>query len=138
MGFNRENLVIFRIDPRLSGYNTANMPVLYKRVIERLEAIPGVTSATLSRHPLLSGSLMSNQVSVQGHAPEPGEDDNLLINVVAESFFKTMEMPILLGRGLTPRDDEHSANVAVINQTMARKYFGDTNPIGPTIWLRHS
>src|SRR5262249_46459377 len=56
VGFNRENLVIFRVDPRLNNYNDAQVANLYERMVERLEAVPGVRSATMSRHPLLSGS----------------------------------------------------------------------------------
>jgi predicted permease len=52
------------------------------------------------------------------------------VNLVAANFFETMGMPIVLGRGLNPRDDERAPKVAVVNQTMARKYFGDESPIG--------
>jgi predicted permease len=130
VGFNRENLLLFKIDPELTGYKDAQIMNLYQQLVERIEAVPGVRSVTLSRHPLLSGRSRFGPISAQGYAPQSGEDDDVYANIVAPNFFETMEMPILLGRSLSPRDDQHAPKVAVINQTMARKYFGDENPIG--------
>jgi predicted permease len=130
LGFNRENLLLFRVDPMLSGYNRAQITNLYQQIIERIEAVPGVRSATLSRHPLLSGSARNGPVFVQGQPPRPDEENIVYTNPVEASFFETMEMPILFGRSLSPRDDERAPKVAVINQTMARRYFGDENPVG--------
>jgi predicted permease len=128
VGFNRENLLLFRVDPRLSGYSGPQIANLYSRVTERIEAVPGVRSATISRHPLLSGARRSSSISVQGSVHESSAV--VYINLISASFFETMEIPILVGRSLSPRDDERAPKVAVINQTMARKFFGEDNPIG--------
>ena len=128
VGFNRENLLLFRVDPRLSGYESAQIPDLYRRMTERIEAVPGVRSATLSRHPLLSGSARNSNITVLGEANQ--SDESVYSNTVAANFLETMEMPLLLGRGLTAHDDARAPKVAVVNQAMARKYFGETNPIG--------
>ncbi len=130
VGFNSENLLLFRVDPRLSGYKGPQIASLYRRMIEGIESVPGVRSATLSRHPLLSGSARTVSVSVQGHTSQEGEDSDLLVNTVAPNFLETMGIPLLFGRSLTPHDDERAPKVAVINQAMARKYFADDNPIG--------
>jgi predicted permease len=127
VGFNRENLLLFRMDPRLSGYRGPQIADLYRRVSERIEAVPGVRSAAISRHPLLSGSRRSSNISVEGAQQST---DAVLINLVSDRFFETMEIPMILGRDLSARDDERAPKVAVINQAMARKYFGDQNPIG--------
>lgn len=130
VGFNRDNLLLFRVDAGLNGYRGVQAATLYQRLIERIEAVPGVRSATLARHPLLSGSRRSDSISVQGHTPPPGAGNSVYVNLVEAGFFETMEMPVLSGRALSSRDDEHASPVAVINQTMARKYFGDQNPVG--------
>ena len=72
----------------------------------------------------------STTVSIPGYTPEGGRGEDVLVNVIAENFFDTMEMPLLLGRGLSGRDDQQAPKVAVINQTMAQRYFGQDNPIG--------
>jgi predicted permease len=128
-GFNRENLLLFRVDPVLSGYKGAQAAGLYRTMIERIGAVPGVRAVTVSRHPLLSGSSRVDRVTIMGHVP-PSESSDVYINVVAPNFFDTMEMPILSGRSLSPRDDELAPKVAVINQVMAKVYFGDENPVG--------
>jgi len=99
VGFNRENLLLFRVDPRLSGYSGPQIANLYSRVTERIEAVPGVRSATISRHPLLSGARRSSSISVQGSAQESSAV--VYINLVSASFFETMEIPILVGRSLS-------------------------------------
>jgi predicted permease len=130
VGFNRENLLLFNVEPGLNGYTNAQIAQLYQRLTERLEATPGVSSATVSLIPLLAGSGRTSTISVQGHTSQPGDEDDAKVNTVGESFFKTTGMPLLLGRSLSFRDDERAPKVSVINQLMARKYFGDENPLG--------
>jgi predicted permease len=129
-GFNRQNLLLFRIDPRLSGYEGPQIATLYGRILERIRAIPGVRSATLSRHPLLSGSRRTSGITLQGRSIPAGVTNSVFVNLVEASFLETMEIPLLMGRGLSPRDDERAPKVAVINQMLAQKYFPDVNPVG--------
>jgi predicted permease len=133
VGFNRENLLLFRLDPRLNNYRNEQMAPLYEQIIERLQAVPGVRSATLSRHPLLSGSFARMGVSVQGHAKlgGPGGNDVVAhVHIVRSNFFETMEMPLLLGRALSPQDNKNAPKAIVINQALARQLFKDDNPLG--------
>ncbi|MEK6322443.1 MAG: ABC transporter permease [Acidobacteriota bacterium] len=130
LGFNRENLLLFNVVPSLNGYDRPQMAQLYRRITERLEAVPGVRSATVSLIPLLSGQAQTRGLDVQGHTSQPNDNNDTKVNTVGAHFFETIEMPILLGRGLSARDEETSPRVAVINQMMARKYFGDENPLG--------
>src|SRR4030095_10942020 len=65
VGFNRENLLLFRVDPRLSGYKGSQIANLYRQITERIEAVPGVLSPAISRHPLLSGSRRTSNIFVE-------------------------------------------------------------------------
>ena len=121
VGFNRENLLLFRVDPGLSGIRGPKALELYGRLIERIEAVSGVRAATISRHPLLSGSRRSSSIYLNGSATPEGAPE---FNVVAPNFFDTMEVPVLLGRGLTVHDNASSPKVVVINEAMAKTYFG--------------
>src|SRR5262249_41783511 len=96
---------------------------------EALEGVPGVRGATLSRHPVLSGSSRNEHFYVQGQTP-PGKGNMVAANLVGANFFETMELPIVLGRRFNLHDDEHAPKVAVINQTLARTYFGNDSPLG--------
>ncbi len=129
VGFNTRNLLLFKISPRLSGYKTNQITELYSRMLERIDAIPGVSGATISRHALLSRSASIDIAYVDGK-PAPGSRDYTYVQRVSSNFFETMEIPLVMGRGLSEQDDERAAKVAVINQAMVRKYFPDENPIG--------
>ncbi|HEY8460010.1 MAG TPA: FtsX-like permease family protein, partial [Blastocatellia bacterium] len=150
LGFNRENLLLFNVNPGAVGYKGERLANLYQQLLERIEATPGVRSATASSYALLRGSSRSS-FCAPGYAPQPGEKMSLANLAVAANFFETMEIPILQGRGLArqdieplisaiatvqsvegkpPRDSVASRQVAVINQAMANKYFPNINPIG--------
>jgi predicted permease len=97
---------------------------------ERFEAVPGVRSVTLSEYALLTGSGRIGAAYVEGHPPLSRAENNVYQQRARWNYFEVMQIPILAGRALTPQDDGRAPKVAVINQTMARKYFGDENAVG--------
>jgi predicted permease len=129
-GFNTENLLLFRVDPRLSGYRGEQLANLYQRMFERIEAVPGVRAVTFSRHPLLSSSYGERGVYVAGNPVDQNNPPHAYIHIVRANFFETMELSILLGRGLSSRDEANAPRVAVINQELARRLFPGENPVG--------
>jgi predicted permease len=131
MGFNPNQLLLFRVQPQLNGYRPPEIAALYGRLIERIAAVPGVRSATLSRHGLLGFSHRSSSIRLDS-APA-SVDDGAEFNVVAPNFFETMEMPLLLGRTFDDRDSATAPKVAVVNQRFATKYFGG-QAIGHRFW----
>jgi len=134
-GFNTQNLLLFRVDPRLSGYQGERLVNLYQRILERVESVPGVRSVTFSRHPLLSGSSQGTRFNVAGQFADPDNRPSANVHVVRTNFFETMELPILLGRGLSQRDDANASRAVVINQALARRFFSSENPVGKRLRL---
>jgi predicted permease len=128
VGFNRENLLTFGLDPARNRYPSAQIGPLFQRLLERFEAIPGVRSATLSQYPLLTGT--RNDAPVFLSSEPTVEAGRAAVNDVAANFLDTLEIPILRGRGLTRQDDERAPKVAVINEALAREYFANEDPIG--------
>jgi predicted permease len=138
-GFDYENIVQFSIDPG-GGYNLAQLANLHKQMLSRLEALPGARSATLSNTGLLSPYGTITAVTIPGDARRSVENPRCWVIKIGPRFFETMKMPILAGREFGPQDerptppgDQFTANAplhAVINQTMARYFFGDENPVG--------
>ncbi len=133
-GFNARNLLLFRVEPGLIGYKDERLSNLYKQMSERLEAVPGVRSVTFSRVPLLARSsssrgfyLPSNSAGPDGTIKSSGD---VYVHQVRENFFDAMEIRLLLGRAFTTQDDARARRVAVVNQTFARTYFPNENPIG--------
>jgi len=132
-GFNVQNLLLFRADPRLSGYQGERLKGLYQRMFERIEAVPGVRSVTFSRHPLLAGSSRRSGFYRAGQAVDGTNPPPAHVHIVRANFFETMQLPVQLGRGLSPQDDASAPRVAVINQTLARRFFPNENPVGKRI-----
>jgi predicted permease len=93
---------------------------------EAVRAVPGVRSVALTRVALLSGSRSSSSRYVQGETKE----HNLHVMTVSPEFFDTLGVKLALGRGFTDRDTITSPKVAVINESAARLFFGNENPIG--------
>jgi predicted permease len=134
-GLNQENVLLVSTDPRMIGYRGRQVVDLYQRMLERIKTIPGVRYASLSRQGLFSQYETNSTVYVQGREPRPEDrsdspDGTPLLCEVGPEYFETAGMTILRGRGLTVQDDENAPGVAVINETFARHYFGDQDPIG--------
>jgi predicted permease len=134
VGFNPQNLVLFRVNPQLNRYDEKRMFTLYRELIDRLGAVPGVRAVAMSQPALLSGSVNSTGIFVQGRVYPPGrpQGDSVSINrlVISPNFFDVMGIPIVMGRGLTDRDTQAAPKVVVINEAAVRKYFPNENPIG--------
>jgi predicted permease len=132
IGFNRENLLLFSIQPGLNGYESARLGNLYKELQQRIAAIPGVRSASLSQHTLIGEGSSSTTMSVPGYT-SPGRGVDVRRNLVGPHFFETLGIPLILGRAIDERDDENAPKVAVINQKAVKEFFHGDNPIGRQI-----
>jgi predicted permease len=129
-GFNKENVLLFGIDPPSVGYKEDSRLVsLYQQIEQRVSALPGVRAASISFFTFAEGDWTS-PVSVIGRTPTREDDMMAMHNVVGPGYFTTMGIPLLLGRAFGTQDTGASPKVAVINETMARWYFPGGSPIG--------
>lgn len=129
-GFDPDNLLLATINPAMVGYHEPQLNNAYKDLLGRIREIPGVVSATMLSHSLVTPGVDDSGFSVPGRTVHPGEPRGVNLNMVGPEFFETMRIPILLGRGITVEDDERSPFVAVITQSLARQYFSGHDPIG--------
>ncbi|MEP6915072.1 MAG: ABC transporter permease [Acidobacteriota bacterium] len=133
VGFNPQKLLLFRVNPSLNRYDEQKTTALYRDLIERLENVPGVRAAALSNPALLSGSVNSTSIYIQGRVysgSRQGENNGINRLVISPNFFEVMGIPVVLGRGFADRDNADAPKVVVINETAARKYFPNLNPVG--------
>jgi predicted permease len=138
VGFNPDNLVLFRVNPQLNRYDAPRIASLYEQMVARLSATPGVRAVSLTNPPLLSGSVNSTSFLLPGRAYSPAtiqdarSREAITVNRVriAPNFFDTMEMSFVRGRPFTDRDNTPPPRVAIINEAAARKFFPDEDPIG--------
>ncbi len=106
----------------------------HRRVAEAASALPGVTSAAVVSGLPFSGNGRLTVVAIPGQAdPLPGEEAKAMANRISPRYFETMGIPLLAGRGFTDADSADSPRVTLVNQTLARKFWGDEDPIGRQI-----
>jgi predicted permease len=130
LGFNPQNLVLFRVSPQLNRYEPARITSLYDQMVERLKGVAGVRDVTLSNPALLAGSVNGTSFIVQGRPYTRGPHNDINRVTIAANFFELMGIPLLTGRAFTKNDDQKAPRVAVINETAARRFFPNENPLG--------
>jgi predicted permease len=158
-GFDTRNLLLFSINPTLQKYSDSKIQNLYRDLQERLAALPGVISVSYSSDSLLSGSLWSSDLHVEGQAEKTTQEVDML--AVGPGFCKTLRIPVLEGRAFTSADFEQAAQAAaagqapqqtatpsgvlsaakspasagppipvLVNASFVRNYFENQNPLG--------
>jgi predicted permease len=133
LGYNRENLLLFRVNAAAGGYKGAATTRLYQDVLARISAIPGLRGVTVSHNGLFSDAESGDPIAVEGFTPKSGVQMNSRIDAVGPAYFSTIGIPILLGREITAQDTAGGVRAAVINETFAHRFFPNTNPIGKQI-----
>jgi predicted permease len=129
LGYDRDHLLEFSVNPLAYGYQRAEIPALDEDILRNIEAILGVRGATLADNPLLGGMDSISPVTIDGQKPSSGDDAQARWTMVGPHFFSTSGIPILAGREIVEQDSGTGQRVGVINETMARKFFPNSNPI---------
>jgi predicted permease len=130
-GFNADGVVVGWFDLFAAGYSPDTGRDFYARALDRVRALPGVVSVSLSRRiPLSFGGGSSSDVTVDGYQSPDGQSPIVAINNVGPDYFSTLRIPLVAGRDLAPSDDVRAPRVAVISETMARSYWPEGNAVG--------
>jgi predicted permease len=129
-GFNNwDHILLFSIDCYGTGYKGPKLSTLHQELLEKMNALRGVQSASLSTATPIRGGVDATRIFISGAAP-PSDNEEIKINVISPGYFETMGMPLVAGRDFSPQDSEHSPRVAVVSESMARRYFPNENPLG--------
>src|SRR5262245_28824156 len=143
-GYDRENVLVLKLEPVGSDKKWEVFPrltALYDELLRRVEALPGVRQASLvgyspisRREWLVMGDNPENSsngwIRVEGYTPQSDEEMAINWMQVYPNSFATLGIPLVAGRDFSPQDTHKSNAVAVINENMARRFFGDKNPVG--------
>jgi predicted permease len=130
LGFDRNNLLLLEVDPRLAGYKPTELAALYQQLIERLGSLPQVRNVSMATYAPMSGSGRSSSINIPGYTPQPGEDLVVQDMLAGPKYAETLGMPLLRGRDIEVRDTAAAPRIAVVNSTFAERYFAGQNPIG--------
>ena len=130
LGYNTENLLLFRVNAGAGGYKGAATTRLYEDLLARISAMPGLRGAAVSHNGLFSHSESGDPITVEGYTPKSGEEMESWIDHVGPGYFSTMGIPILLGREIGSQDGAAGLRHAVVNEAFAHEFFPSTSPIG--------
>ncbi|PZR75825.1 MAG: permease [Chthoniobacterales bacterium] len=129
-GFSTD-VIVSSADVFSAGYNAERARVFYTQLLDRVRENPDVESATLARLvPFSYGVFSSAPLEIDGYQPAPDEQLNVSYIEVADEYFKTLGIPIVAGREFQRTDDEKALPIAIINETMAAKYWPGKDPMG--------
>jgi predicted permease len=137
-GFGVERMLTFAVNPTLSGYDQPRAQRLFEDLQRQLAAVPGVRSVSMSELGVLAGNSWSMTVRVDGYQSREDENMNPNIDGVGPQFFSTMGVPLVSGREFNDKDAAGAPRVAIVNETMARRYWGNDNPVGRRIGVAGS
>jgi predicted permease len=130
LGLSTENLITFSIAPQLSGYDTPRTITLVDQLRQRLEALPGVLGVGSSQIPVLTGTDMGGNITVEGRESLDSDERHVNYDAVSPNYFSTMKVPLLSGREFNAGDTAARTKVAVINEAMVKMFFPKRDPIG--------
>lgn len=136
-GFNPHGVLLAQINPARAGYKGTALASLYQHLLERIQAIPGVRTVSLSSYPPLTGGggtfFSAAGVSIDGRRVAPGITGNVWLNQIGPRFFRTLGTPLLAGRDFSAHDSDRAPRVAIVSETLAREFFPDRSAIGHQI-----
>jgi predicted permease len=130
LGFQPGHVLQFSLSPQLNGYDQVRSLAFYRRLEERLGALPGVTSDSAVEEPLISDSDRGSNVTVEGMPADMTEARDINWNGIGAGHFANLQIPLLAGREFTRQDGAESPKVAIINETMAKVFFPNGQAVG--------
>jgi predicted permease len=130
LGYAKEGLILLRVDVQMGGYEEQRRLPLFRRLLERVRTVPGVTAATYSKSGLFLGSRSSGRIQVEGYTASADAEPWSVWDHIGPDYFSTLGIRLLRGREITERDQSSRSSVCVVNETFARGFFSGRNPIG--------
>jgi predicted permease len=130
LGFNQNNLLVFSLNPESAGYKDEKLIQFYQQLFARLDAIPEARAATFASIPLIAHYTNNTSLILPGETEQTAAEHMTNTQIVRENYFATMEIPLLRGRAFNTHDDGHSPRVAIVSETLARKFFPNEDAIG--------
>ncbi len=133
VGFDRSDILLVTVDTFGSGQSPEQLQALSAQLLDRLKTVPAVKTASLHMiSPIGGGAVtLTFQINLPGGVTTVA--GNVYVNRVAPDYFAALRTPIIAGRDFTRQDSSATAQVVIVNQAFADRYFGNANPIGQTI-----
>jgi putative ABC transport system permease protein len=128
-GFDPDSVLLFQLAPTQQA-PVAERREVYRQLVARAESLPGVAAASASAVSLFMGESWGNVISVDGFQPPPGVTPRTFVNSITPRHFDVMQIGIIRGRSFGAEDHETAPRVGIVNETFARQFLGDVDPVG--------
>ena len=134
-GFDASRTTAIALDVKQNAYDEPHGRVFYRKLLDAARADSGIESATLAAYvPMALVDTRAQRVAIEGYEPRRGEDLVFMSNIVSSDYFRTLRIRLMAGREFEDRDDDTAAPVAVVNDTLAQRFWGGaSNAIGKRI-----
>jgi predicted permease len=129
-GFDRDRVLLVQVDLRKAGVPAERRSAAFEQIMDSFRAIPGVRSVSGSDNTPISGNTWSGDVAIDGDQSRSSASTHVYFNQVSSRFFETLGTPLMAGRDFDDHDTLASPKVAIVNQSMATRLFGNENPLG--------
>ena len=134
-GFAKENVLLASINPALNGYSKERRGAFFDELLAETRALPGVKFASLASDSPISGGWDQNIITVEGYTPREGERMTSDVTYISTDYFRSLEIPMVMGRDFDERDRIGAPKVVIVNEKLAKHFFGTTNVLGRRIGL---
>jgi predicted permease len=135
IGLDRSNVLLVSTNAKFAGYRPERLNALYDQILNRIDALPDVRTASLAGGPPMSRGTWGSPIDLDGRPTPPTEDINTFLNRVSTGYFETLGIPLLRGRTIQSIDKADSVKSAVVNKTFADRYFPNGDAIGHTFTI---
>src|SRR5581483_5124430 len=124
LGLKADHVVTFDVSPGLNGYSVNRTIAMFQRIEDELGALPGVTGVTTSTIPLLAGQNWGSRITVEGFESQPvtEADAQSKLTLIGPEYFRTFEIPLVVGREFTRADVANTEKVAIVNEQFLKKF----------------
>ena len=139
LGFDPQKLLTVNVIPPLTQKyrQDEQRALLYQRILEQVGTLPGVESVAASSGPPLASFGLNFAFEIEGRATDPSDKREAFYSAISPGYFRTLGIPLRAGREFTERDTKDALPVAIINETMARRFLPNTDPVGKRIKIKH-
>jgi putative ABC transport system permease protein len=140
-GFDPGGMLTLVLSPSSAKYplESPQRRVYFQELLERIQAVPGIQSASLASFLPLTGPTLGMGFQIEGRPPfSQGREPLAMFNLISSDYFQTMRIQMRAGRSFTSQDGAETPQVAIINETMARRHFPNENPIGRRLLPLHA
>jgi predicted permease len=129
-GFEVRNLLAFNVAPTMSRYDPKLSADYFRRLRDRLNALPMIESHAFAIIPVLEGDEWDNWITIEGYTAKQDERPDPHMQYCSPGFFKTLKIPVLLGRDFNSRDLDGAPKAGIVNQKFVQRYFRGADPLG--------